>query len=111
MGAAMPPRDASAKAGGPTRARRPRPRPSRLLPSGDPVARTFSGPRFRAQRRSAGLSVHDVAARVGRSCWSIYRYEQGGAQPPISVADALADAVGQPLDRFLADDLPQAVAA
>lgn len=75
------------------------------------MARSFSGPRFRAQRRSAGLSVHDVAARVGRSCWSVYAYERGTAVPPISVADALADAVGQPLDRFLADDQPQAVAA
>lgn len=73
------------------------------------MARRFSGPRLRDQRRLAGLSVHDVANRVGRSCWSVYAYERGTAQPPLQVADALADAVGLPLDRFLADDR-QAVA-
>lgn len=75
------------------------------------MARTFNGPRFRDQRRLAGLSVHDVAARVGRTCWSVYRYEQGVVIPPISVADALADTVGVPLDRFLTDDRPKQVAA
>ncbi|MFF2511680.1 helix-turn-helix transcriptional regulator [Streptomyces sp. NPDC058086] len=72
------------------------------------MSRTFNGPRFRDQRRLAGLSVHDVAARVGRSCWSVYAYEQGKATPPIPVADALADSVGLPLERFLADDLKAA---
>ncbi|MEV3846896.1 helix-turn-helix transcriptional regulator [Streptomyces microflavus] len=68
------------------------------------MPRSFSGHRFRIARRQAGLSVHDVAARVGRTCWSLYAYERGTAQPPIPVADALADAVGQPLSAFLADD-------
>lgn len=72
------------------------------------MPRTFDGPRFRAQRRQAGLSVHDVAARVGRSCWAVYTYERGTAVPPIPVADALADSVGLPLERFLADDLKAA---
>ncbi|MFJ9474719.1 helix-turn-helix transcriptional regulator [Streptomyces mirabilis] len=75
------------------------------------VPRSFSGPRLRDQRRLAGLSVHDLAACVGRSCWTIYLYERGEAQPPIPVADALADALGLPLERFLADDRPRAVAA
>ncbi|MFJ2964246.1 helix-turn-helix domain-containing protein [Streptomyces collinus] len=68
------------------------------------VPRSFSGPRLRAQRRRAGLSVNDLAARVGRSTWSIWVYERGEAQPPIVVADALADALGLPLERLLADD-------
>jgi predicted transcriptional regulator len=68
-------------------------------------ARYFSGTRLRNQRRLAGLSVHDVAARVGRSCWSVYAYERGQAQPPLPVADALATAVGLPLERFLTDDM------
>jgi hypothetical protein len=59
-------------------------------------ARHFSGTQLRNQRRRAGLSVHDVAARVGRSCWSVYAYERGQAQPPLSVADALA-ARGRPV--------------
>lgn len=75
------------------------------------MPRTFSGPHLRDQRRLAGLSVHDLAALVGRSCWTIYVYERGEAQPPIPVADAIADALGLPLDRFLADDRPAGVAA
>lgn len=109
--AARPPRDANAEQDEQARLRpawrvrfRDPPRPL-----GVPVSRTFSGPRLRHQRRLAGLSVHDVAARVGRSCWSIYAYERGQAVPPIPVADAIADTLGLPLDRFLADDR-QAVA-
>ncbi|WP_411088334.1 helix-turn-helix transcriptional regulator [Streptomyces sp. 061-3] len=74
------------------------------------MPRSFSGHRFRTARRAAGLSVHDVAARVGRTCWSLYAYERGTAQPPIPVADALADAVGQPLVALLADDSKAAAA-
>ncbi|WP_455361994.1 helix-turn-helix domain-containing protein [Streptomyces sp. SYSU K21746] len=68
------------------------------------MPRTFSGHRFRTARRAAGLSIHDVAARAGRSVWALYAYERGAAQPPIPIADALADAVGQPLMELLADD-------
>ncbi|MGW7722196.1 helix-turn-helix transcriptional regulator [Streptomyces canus] len=74
------------------------------------MPRTFSGPALRSARRSAGLSVHDVAAAVDRSCWQIYRYEQGRAAVPLEVADALAEAVAVPLDRLLWSD-PLAVAA
>lgn len=72
--------------------------------------RSFSGHRLRLARKAAGLSVHDVAARVGRSCWSLYRYETGQVQPPISVADALADAVSRPLDSLLEADSRKAAA-
>ncbi|MEU0069537.1 helix-turn-helix transcriptional regulator [Streptomyces sp. NPDC006332] len=74
------------------------------------MARHFSGLQLRAARRRAGLSVHQVAARVGRTCWSVYAYERGAAQPPIEVADALADVVGAPLTALLADDGVKAVA-
>ena len=73
--------------------------------------RTFSGTQMRAQRRIAGLSVHDVAARIGRSYWTVYDYEHGEAVPPIPVADAIADALGLPLDRFLVDDIHDRAAA
>lgn len=72
--------------------------------------RSFSGHRLRQARKAAGLSVHDVAARVNRSCWSLYAYERGAAQPPISVADALADAVSRPLESLLEADGRKAAA-
>lgn len=68
------------------------------------VARRFSGPRLRDQRRLAGVTVAQLAAHVGRSAGLIYDYEQGRAQPPVCVADALADALGLRLDVLLADD-------
>ncbi|MET7890637.1 helix-turn-helix domain-containing protein [Streptomyces mirabilis] len=72
------------------------------------MPRTFNGPRFRDQRRLAGLTVEDIAARVGRSPFSVWGYERGAAVPPIPVADALADAIGLPLERLLVDDLKAA---
>jgi ribosome-binding protein aMBF1 (putative translation factor) len=66
--------------------------------------RTFCGPRLRAQRVRSGLTITELAARTGRSVWVLYDYETGRAQPPIPVADALADAVGVSLDVLLADD-------
>jgi transcriptional regulator with XRE-family HTH domain len=72
------------------------------------VPRTFNGPRFRDQRRLAGLTVEDIAARVGRSPFSVWGYERGSAVPPISVAASLADVLGLPLDRLLVDDLKAA---
>lgn len=70
--------------------------------SGVPV-RTFNGPRLRDERRLVGLSAAELAAHVGRSEWAVLKYETGAAQPPLAVADALAAALGLPLERFLAD--------
>ncbi|OEJ28058.1 transcriptional regulator [Streptomyces agglomeratus] len=67
------------------------------------MARTFSGPRLRDQRRLA-LTADQLAAHIGRSVWAIWSYERDQAQPPIDVADGLADALGLPLERLLADD-------
>ncbi|KUN03955.1 hypothetical protein AQI95_21180 [Streptomyces yokosukanensis] len=75
------------------------------------MARRFSGHQLRSARRTAGLSVHQVADQVGRTCWSVYAYERGAAQPPIEVADALADVVGTSLAALLADDGVKAVTA
>lgn len=73
------------------------------------MARSFNGGRLRAARHAAGLTAEQVAARVGRSPWAVWRWERGAAQPGISVADSLADAVGVSLPDLLADDR-QAVA-
>lgn len=74
------------------------------------MARRFSGLELRAARHRAGLSVHQVASRVGRTCWTVYAYERGAAQPPIEVADALADVVGTSLNDLIADDRGQVAA-
>lgn len=68
--------------------------------------RQFSGHRLRTQRRRAGLSVAQLASRIGRSTWCIYRYEGGVVQPSIAVADTLAATLGVQLDVLLADDAP-----
>ena len=66
--------------------------------------RTFSGQLLRAQRARCGLSAAQLASQVGKSVWSVWSWEQGRAQPPIPVADAVADALGVPLDALLADN-------
>ncbi|MEU3546285.1 helix-turn-helix domain-containing protein [Streptomyces longwoodensis] len=66
--------------------------------------RSFSGQLLRAQRARVGLSAAQLAARVGKTKWSVWRWEQGRVQPPIPVVDAVADALGVPLDALLADD-------
>ncbi|MGP4008165.1 helix-turn-helix transcriptional regulator [Streptomyces sp. 4N124] len=68
------------------------------------MPRSFSGPALRTARRSAGLTVPEVAAAVGKSVWTVYRAEQGRAPVPVDLADALAEAVGVPLDRLLWSD-------
>jgi transcriptional regulator with XRE-family HTH domain len=73
------------------------------------MARSFNGSRLRAARRAAGLTAEQVAEAVGRSPWAVWRWERGVAQPGISLADSLADAVGVSLPDLLADDR-QAVA-
>lgn len=80
------------------------------------MARSFSGPRLRDQRMLAGVTVAELASHIGRSTWCLYDYETGRSQPPVSVADSLADALGIRLDVLLADDgpavrRPEAVAA
>lgn len=70
--------------------------------------RHFSGSHLRDQRRRAGLSAAQLGARIGRSEWTVYQYEQGRTQPPLAVAAAAADALALPLERFLADDLKAA---
>ncbi|MDX2708087.1 helix-turn-helix transcriptional regulator [Streptomyces sp. PA03-6a] len=68
------------------------------------MARSFSGTRMRDQRLLAGVRIADLAARVGRSPRALYAYERGEMQPPVPVADGLADALGVRLDVLLADE-------
>ena len=73
------------------------------------MPRCFSGPALRTARRSAGLSVTQLAARVGKSPWALYRIEQDRVPVPVDLADALAEAVDVPLEGLLHSD-PLAVA-
>lgn len=66
---------------------------------------------MRDQRLLAGLSAAELGALIGRSEWAVYDYERGRAQPPVVVADAVADALGIRLDVLLADDRLAGVAA
>ena len=76
------------------------------------MARIFSGPRLREARKSAGLSPEHLAISVGRSSYSIREYEMGRVTPSVSTLAAMADALGRPVDDFLADtDERQEVAA
>lgn len=74
------------------------------------MPRCFSGPALRTARRSAGLTVPELAAAVGRSQWTVYRIEQDRVPVPVDLADALAEAVGVRLEALLHAD-PLAVAA
>jgi transcriptional regulator with XRE-family HTH domain len=66
------------------------------------MARSFSGQRLRDSRKAAGLSVEQLAVTINRSAYSILEYERGRVTPPISVLAAIADAIGQPIEAFLA---------
>lgn len=68
------------------------------------MARLFSGASLRDQRRLAGLSAAELAAAVGRSEWVLFKYEAGLVQPPIVIADALAEALEIPLETLLVND-------
>ncbi|WP_367324807.1 helix-turn-helix domain-containing protein [Streptomyces sp. HUAS ZL42] len=76
------------------------------------MALAFCGPRLRDQRRLAGITAAQLAARVGRSTSSVLAYEVGAVQPPLTVAAGLADALSVHLDLLLVDvDEPNRVAA
>ncbi|WP_238431851.1 helix-turn-helix domain-containing protein [Streptomyces cavernae] len=63
---------------------------------------------MRDQRRLAGLSAAELAARIGRTTWCVYGIETGRMQPSLAVAAAAADALALPLESLLLDDLNEA---
>lgn len=58
---------------------------------------TFAS-RLRALRQAAGLSVIELAERVGLSRQAVYRFEAGADRPSVETAQKLAAALGQTLD-------------
>jgi transcriptional regulator with XRE-family HTH domain len=55
---------------------------------------------IRRRRTELGLSQADLAAAVGMDKRQIRRYEAGDAQPSLSAAKAIADALGVSLDEL-----------
>lgn len=54
----------------------------------------WDGYSLRRLRLARGLSLEAVALHIGRSAASVTGYELGRAAPPLSVAVALAEALG-----------------
>lgn len=69
------------------------------------MSRFPSGPRLRAVRTAAGLSVEQVAVHVGKSAHTIQGYELGRIEPPIHVLASIANLCGAPLCDILEEPL------
>ncbi|WP_224392071.1 XRE family transcriptional regulator [Pseudonocardia sp. ICBG1293] len=65
--------------------------------------RTTVGERLRTARTAHGLSVGVLAERAGIGKGSLSEIENGGRNPTLSTLYALADALGVPLSRLLAE--------
>lgn len=52
------------------------------------------GQRIRTMRKQQGLSIDDLACRLGKNRTTIYRYENGDIENlPLGILDSLADAL------------------
>lgn len=69
-----------------------------------------TGERIRERRKAAGLTPEDIAAQIGKSAPTVYRYEQGDYKDiPAAVIDQLAALLGTSvgyLMQFTADPRP-----
>jgi transcriptional regulator with XRE-family HTH domain len=72
-------------------------------PSGRPVASQMGG-RLRAARQARGLSLRDLARRLGVSPSLISQIETGRANPSVSTLYALASELDVSVDEVLFDD-------
>ncbi len=52
------------------------------------------GPAIQAAREAAEVSAEELAARIGRTPWMVYRYEKGRSIPPLPTIVAIAAALG-----------------
>jgi transcriptional regulator with XRE-family HTH domain len=68
----------------------------------------FSARRLRDARKGSGLSRERAAVAAGLSASTVFRYEEGTAQPRVDIAARLADVLGVTLADLL--DAPQAAA-
>jgi transcriptional regulator with XRE-family HTH domain len=64
------------------------------------------GRRLRHARRGRGLTLSELAGRVGTAASALSLVENGRREPKLSVLQALADALDTPLDELLRRDPP-----
>ena len=66
------------------------------------------GQRIKETRIQQGLSIDDLAYRLGKNRTTIYRYENGDIENlPLSILDSLADALNTTPAHLMGWDIPQ----
>jgi len=56
---------------------------------------------IRKYRKRAGISVKELASKIGVSMMSIYRYEQGKRKPDVETAAKIADILNCSIEDLL----------
>ena len=79
--------------------------PSQTAPSGEDVGSLLAGD-LRALRKARGLTLSDVALKLGRSIGWASQVERGLSTPTIGELRALANLFSVPLSLFFAHDSP-----
>lgn len=64
-----------------------------------------TGEKMRARRKELGMTVDEVAAKVGKNRATIYRYESDAIEMPASMLKPLADALGTTPDDLMDWDM------
>ena len=64
-----------------------------------------TGEKIRARRKELGLSVDELAAKVGKNRATIYRYESDAIEMPASMLQPLADALSTTPDELMSWEL------
>ncbi|MEU8528508.1 helix-turn-helix transcriptional regulator [Streptomyces sp. NPDC048629] len=72
------------------------------------MARHFSGPRLRATRKAAGVSIEHLAVTISRSAYSVLEYQRGRVTPPVDVIAAIADTLGCTVEDLLEEETAHA---
>ena len=60
-----------------------------------------TGERIRTRRKQLGMSVDDLAAKLGKNRATIYRYESDAIEMPASLLKPLADALDTVPDELM----------
>ncbi|TPM38519.1 XRE family transcriptional regulator [Mesorhizobium sp. B2-3-4] len=84
------------------------------MPLASPTVRTLQGPDervlasdIRALRRVRGLTLAEIALKLGRSVGWVSQVERGLSTPSLSDLRAFAELFGVPISLFFSHDVPQ----